>query len=97
MPDQACPRCAVPLLDQPDYCWSCGFYVGDRWRLEQLGEGSEAEPRIVGPDALATEPRTVGDAPGPPREERWIKPAVVIAAIVIVAMIAWVIRDGTGV
>ena len=40
MPDPVCPRCGVPLNDRPDYCWSCGYFVGDRWRNVRLDDGS---------------------------------------------------------
>ena len=47
-----CPRCGVPLLDQPDYCWSCGFYVGDRWRSDAADGGRR--PRSRGSSAPTT-------------------------------------------
>ena len=98
MADVACPRCGVPLHDQPDYCWSCGFYVGDRWRTTQLTEGVSSEPRVVGPDGAAPEARLVGaEAPPPalaPGNERWIVRIVVVAVLVIVGLLAIALFGG---
>ena len=70
MADPRCPRCGVPLLDQPDYCWSCGFYVGDRWRSDQLTEGQAAEPRVVGQDEGEAARPVADDTAGPVEADR---------------------------
>jgi endonuclease YncB( thermonuclease family) len=98
--DVACPRCGVPLHDQPDYCWSCGFYVGDRWRTTQLTEGDGPEPRVVGPDDATTDVRSVGDespkATLSPGNDRWIVPVVALAALVILVLLAIALFGGKG-
>jgi hypothetical protein len=99
VPDAACPRCGVPLHDQPDYCWSCGFYVGDRWRTTQLAEGEAPEPRVVGPDEAVPDARAVGDAAGPPRSQvgmdRWLVRLVAVAALVIIGLLALALLGGS--
>ena len=70
MADPRCPRCGVPLLDQPDYCWSCGFYVGDRWRSDQLTEGQAAQPRVVGQDEGEAARPVADDTAGPVEADR---------------------------
>lgn len=103
MADPLCPRCGVPLLDQPDYCWSCGYYVGDRWRSEQLTEG--AEPRVVGPDdggaARPVGAEEAGRGPSKRREltvrtDRWIVRLVAVAAVVIIILLALALFGGPG-
>jgi endonuclease YncB( thermonuclease family) len=61
VPDPVCPRCGVPLVDQPDACWSCGFYVGDRWRTTQLGEGDSVGGRLVSAAHAPDDLRVVSD------------------------------------
>ncbi len=94
MPDPVCPRCGVPLRDQPDYCWSCGYFVGDRWQDVRLGEGSapgEVIDRTASPDDL----RVVSGIAPPASAGRSLLPLIATGLVVVLALAAvLVLADG---
>jgi micrococcal nuclease len=99
VPDPACPRCGVPLHDQPDYCWSCGYDVSDRWRTNQLGEGEHPEPRIVEPADAPIDPRRVGVSGGDDiattaRAGRTLRLLLVVALVVIAVLAVLAVAGG---
>jgi len=102
-----CPRCSVPLPDRPDYCWSCGYFVGDRWRTDALPDGATAEPRVISPDDPdADRPMRQVDDParggGATRRSLevtsspWLLRAMALAAVVIVVLLAVALLGGGG-
>jgi len=97
VPEVLCPRCGVPLLDEPDYCWSCGYFVGDRWRTVRLGEGSDAEPRIVGPDETVAADEARPWTPAPARRDRLPGRVLGLAfAAIIVVVVGGLLLGGVG-